>query len=89
MNVAEILFNSYSYSYEIGKLSISQRSGCIRLKPKLDAERNSIKNWRPSTLLNFDYKRVPKAILSKPHQNVFPTTKPASLVTDLSEKIFI
>ena len=88
MNVAEILFNSYNYSYEIGKLSISQRRGCIKLIPKLDAERNSIKNWRASTLLSCDYKRATKAILSKPHQNLFPTTKPASIVTDLSERIF-
>jgi len=45
MNVAEMLFNSYNYSYEIGKPSISQRRGCIKLIPKQDAELNSIKNW--------------------------------------------
>ena len=51
-------------SYEIGKLSISQRRGIIKLIPKKDANRNSIKNWRPLTLLNCDYKIATKAIAS-------------------------
>ena len=46
-DVAEILINSFNYSYEIGKLSISQRRGIIKLIPKKDANLNSIKNWRP------------------------------------------
>ena len=44
-DVAEILINSFNYSYEIGKLSISQRRGIIKLIPKKDANLNSIKNW--------------------------------------------
>ena len=51
-------------SYKIGKLSISQRRGIIKLIPKKDANLNSIKNWRPLTLLNCDYKIATKAIAS-------------------------
>ena len=64
-DLAEILINSLNYSYEIGKLSISQRRGIIKLIPKKDAELNLIKNWRPLTLLNCDYKIATKAIASR------------------------
>ena len=43
-DVADILINSFNYSYEIGKLSISRRRGIIKLIPKKDANLNSIKN---------------------------------------------
>ena len=59
-DLAEILINSLNYSYEIGKLSISQRRGVIKLMPKKDAELNLIKNLWP--LLNCDYKIAMKAI---------------------------
>ena len=59
------MINSFNYSYEIGKLSISQRRGIIKLIPKKDADLNSIKNWPPSTLLNCDYKIATKAIASR------------------------
>ena len=60
-----LLINSFNYSYEIGKLSISQRRGIIKLIPKKDANLNSIKNWRPLTFLNCDYKIATKAIASR------------------------
>ena len=46
-DVADILINSFNYSYEMRKLSISQRKGIIKLIPKIDANLNLIKNWRP------------------------------------------
>ena len=64
-DVAEILINSFNYSYETGKISISQRKGIIKLIPKKDANLNSIKNLRPLTLLNCDYKVAAKAIASR------------------------
>ena len=64
-DVAEILINCFNYSYELGKLSISQRRGIIKLIPKKDANLNSIKNWRPLALLNCDYKIATKAIASR------------------------
>ena len=62
-DLAEILINSLNYSYEIGKLSISQRRRVIKLMPKKDAELNLIKNLWP--LLNCDYKIAMKAIASR------------------------
>ena len=64
-DLAELLINSLNYSYKTGKLSISQRRGVIKLIPKRDAELNAIKNWRPLTLLNCDYKIATKAIASR------------------------
>ena len=64
-DVAEILIKSFNYSYEIGKLSISQRRGIIKLIPKKDADHNLIKIWRPLTLLNRDYKIATKAIANR------------------------
>ena len=53
-DLAETLLNALNYSFETGKLSISQRRGIVRLVPKKDAELTLIKNWRPLTLLNCD-----------------------------------
>ena len=64
-DVADILINSFNYSYEIGKLSISERRGIIKLIPKKDANLNSIRNWRPLTLLNCHYKIATEAIASR------------------------
>ena len=64
-DVAEILIKSFNYSYEMGKLSISQSRGIIKLKPKKDADLNLIKNWRPLTFANCDYKIAKKAIANR------------------------
>mgnify|MGYP000353278961 FL=1 len=64
-DLVEILLNSLNYSNDIGKLSISQRRGIIKLIPKKDAELNLIKNWRPLTMLKCDYKIATKAIASR------------------------
>ena len=44
---------------------MSQRKGIIKLIPKKDAELNQVKNWRPITLLNCDYKIAAKAIANR------------------------
>ena len=49
----------------MGKLSISQSRGIIKLIPKKDADLNLIKNWRPLTLLNCNYKIATKAIANR------------------------
>ena len=46
-------------------MPISQRRGIIKLIPKKDADPNLIKNWRPLTLLNCDYKIASKAIANR------------------------
>ena len=61
----DILVSSFNYSYEIGALSVSQRRGIVKLIPKKDADLSLIKNWRPLTLLNCDYKIATKAIANR------------------------
>ena len=61
-DIASTLINALNFAYETGKLSITQRRGIIKLIPKKDAKPNLIKNWRPLTLLNCDYKLAAKAI---------------------------
>ena len=64
-DLAEILLNALNFSFETGQLSISQRRSIVKLIPKKDAELSLIKNWRPLTLLNCDYKIASKAIASR------------------------
>ena len=64
-DLAEILLNALNFSLETGQLSISQRRGIVKLIPKKDTELFLIKNWRPLTLLNCDYKIASKAIASR------------------------
>jgi len=44
---------------------VTQRRGVIKLIPKKDAEPDLIRNWRPITLLNCDYKIAAKAIANR------------------------
>ena len=87
-DVAEILMKSFNYSYETGKLIFITKE----LIPKKDADLNLIKNWRPLTLLNCDYKITTKAIANRIKTflpKLVSYDKPASLETDLSEKTFV
>ena len=49
------------YAYDQGTLLVSQRREITKVTPKKDADPHFIKNWRPLTLLNCDYKIAPKA----------------------------
>ena len=69
--ISDCLLNTINYAYTEGKFSISQRRGIIKLIPKKDAEPYFVKNWRPITLLNSDYKIAAKAIANR-LQNVLP-----------------
>ena len=48
-----------------GELSICQRQGIISLIPKKDKDLLSLKNWRPISLLNTDYKIATKCIANR------------------------
>ena len=61
----ELLVNSLSYAYASGKLSITQRRGVTKLIPKKDTELYYVKNWRPISLLNCDYKIAAKVIANR------------------------
>ena len=64
------LVETLNFSFREGFLSASQRRGILRLLLKKD-DPLSLKNWRPISLLNLDYKIATKA-LSNRIRNVFP-----------------
>ena len=64
-DLSDPFLNSMNSAFKSGQLSISQQRGIIRLIPKKDADPSSIKNWRPISLLNCDYKIAAKAIANR------------------------
>jgi len=64
-DISTILIKSLNYAYEKDQPLITQRRGIIKLIPKKDAEPYFIKNWRPLTLLNCDYKIAAKSIANR------------------------
>ena len=54
--------DSFNYAFAHGKLSPDQRRGIISLIPKKDKNPIFLKNWRPISLLNTDYKLASKCI---------------------------
>ena len=50
------------YAMETGKMPESAMKGCISLLPKKSCDPLQLKNWRPLTLLNNDYKIISKAL---------------------------
>ena len=66
-----LVFNSFSYAFENGILSDDQRRAILTLLPKADKDLRLLKNWRPLSLLNTDYKILTKA-LSNRLQRVIP-----------------
>ena len=64
-DIKSFLLASINASYAKGLLSISQRRGLITLIPKKDKTLCYIKNWRPISLLNCDYKIAAKSIASR------------------------
>ena len=52
-------------SFSKGYLSLSQRRVLITLLPKKNKPEQYLKNWRPITLLNCDYKIVAKSIATR------------------------
>ena len=55
-DIEDFLLDALNCAYEKGCLSVSQRRGIITLLPKKNKPVNLLKNWRPITLLNCDYK---------------------------------
>jgi len=55
------LLESLNSAYEKGHLSILQRRGVITLLPKEESPLIELKNWRPITSLNVEYKIASKA----------------------------
>ena len=56
----DFLLNALNAAYNKGLLSVTQRHGIISLLPKKDKDTLELKNWRPISLLNQDYKLAAK-----------------------------
>ena len=70
--LGQTMVDSFNYAFENGSLSISQKLGVISLIPKKDKDKKHLKNWRPISLLNNDYKIAAKAIALR-LEKVLPT----------------
>jgi hypothetical protein len=64
-NIKEIVFESIVYASINKHLSIDQKRGIINLIPKKDKDPRLLKNWRPISLLNTDYKIVTKILANR------------------------
>lgn len=63
--LADWFIESVNFAFEKGSLSCEQYRGVITLIPKKDKDKRFIRNWRPITLLNLDYKILAKCIASR------------------------
>ena len=64
-DIIDVLLDSFNYSFQKGILSNSQRCGIITLLPKKDKDPMLVKNYRPISLLNVDYKLLAKVMSSR------------------------
>ena len=60
----QLLVDSFNAGYIKGEMSVSQRQAVITLLDK-GKDRTLLKNWRPISLLNVDYKIVTKTIANR------------------------
>ena len=70
--IKHLVFNSIKAAFINKQLSSEQKRGVLRLIPKKGKDLTSIKNWRPISLLNTDYKLLTH-ILSNRLQEVLPS----------------
>jgi len=65
----KILIKCFNASYVLGELTQTQKLGIITLLDK-GKDRTLLKNWRPITLLNVDYKILSKVIAERMKQHL-------------------
>jgi exonuclease III len=70
-DIKHILIPAYNEALQEGELCISQKRGAISLLPKEGKDIRMLKNWRPITLLNNDYKYLAKALALR-CRNILP-----------------
>lgn len=61
-SLGEWMLACFNTAFANGQLSPEQRRGLISLLPKKGKDKNYIKNWRPISLLNVDFKVLAKSI---------------------------
>ena len=65
VDIKDLLTASINFNLSRGILSLEQRRGILTLIPKKDKDRLYLKNWRPLTLLNTDYKIIAKSLSNR------------------------
>ena len=61
-DIKRCLLDSINFALENGIMSVEQRRAIISFLPKKENDRLFLKNWRPISLLNVDYKILAKAL---------------------------
>ena len=64
-DIKDVFLNVFRTAKLKNELSTSQRQAVIKLIEKKDKDKRFIKNWRPISLLNVDYKIISKALASR------------------------
>ena len=64
-NIKDIVFESLTYAFDNNTLSIEQKRGILSIIPKKGKDLRRLKNWRPLSLLNTDYKILTKLLASR------------------------
>ncbi len=67
-HIKGLVLDSLNYGYQNGELSVDQKRGIITLIPKKGKIRTLLKNWRPISLLNTDYKLLTKCLAIRLHE---------------------
>ncbi len=65
IDIKYVLIKSLKYAMSNGELSIKQKRRIITIIPKISKNRLLLKNWRPISLLNMDYKLLAKTFFSR------------------------
>ena len=63
--IKDYMIQSFRTSLDKGFLSTTQRRGVISMIPKPGKDLDKLKNWRPITLLNQDYKIIAKVMANR------------------------
>ena len=71
-DISSVFMNMVNCCYDKGEMSISQKRGLFITIPKKDKNPLYLKNWRPISLLNVDYKIIAKVTASRV-RNVLPS----------------
>jgi hypothetical protein len=83
--IKNTILQNFHSANTLGKLSIDQRRGIINLIPKKNKDPRFLKNWRPISLLNTDYKIITK-VLANRIKKVLPTVINPDQVAYLKER---
>jgi exonuclease III len=64
-DIKRFVVDSLKYALKHGEMSSDQKRGIISLIPKKNKVRTLLKNWRPISLLNTDYKLLTKVLAAR------------------------